>query len=231
MDFYLTNYRTNERIIFPMNPERVRARTGAKMQNFTLPEIGEIAIPKGEIVTSVSWDGILPGESRKDMSFVKNWVNPTEIVSFIGQARDNGDKLRLLITLTPLNLDVHVDTFEHEWGGGAGDANYTISFVKPRELKIYTEDEWKQRSVMAAKSVLVAQLKPRPTAPTPTTYTVKPGDTMYTISKRLLSKGEDWRQIYAYPANRKTIGPNPNILKPGQVLIIPGGTSGGVTAT
>jgi nucleoid-associated protein YgaU len=227
MDFYLTNYRTNQRIIFPMNPERVKAKTGAKMQTFSLPEIGDISVPKGQTVASISWEGTLPGEARKNMSFVKSWASPNEIVAFITQARDNGDKLRLLITLTPLNLDVFIDTFEHEWGGGAGDCSYSISMAKERPLKIYTEDEWRQRSSTTTQGITTAKLEPRPTKPTPMTYTVKAGDTLFKIAKQLLQKGEDWPKIYADPTNRKTIGPNPNLIYPGQVLIIPGGTGGG----
>lgn len=47
-------------------------------------------------------------------------------------------------------------------------------------------------------------------------YTVKKGDT---LSKIAQSYGFTWKQLYA--ANIDTIGGNPNIIYPGQVLIIP----------
>ncbi len=47
------------------------------------------------------------------------------------------------------------------------------------------------------------------------TYTVQPGDTLSAIAERL---GVDWRAIYE--ANRETIGPDPNLIRPGQVLLI-----------
>ena len=55
-----------------------------------------------------------------------------------------------------------------------------------------------------------------PPAPEPRTYTVQPGDTLSEIGLRF---GRDWRAIYE--ANRPTIGPDANLIRPGQALIIP----------
>ena len=49
------------------------------------------------------------------------------------------------------------------------------------------------------------------------TYTVQPGDTLSGIAARL-GIG-DWRTLYE--ANRGAIGPDPNLIQPGQVLVIP----------
>lgn len=50
-------------------------------------------------------------------------------------------------------------------------------------------------------------------APVITTYVVKPGDTLSGIAARY---GTTWQQLYAW--NRSVIGPNPNLIKPDQVL-------------
>jgi nucleoid-associated protein YgaU len=44
------------------------------------------------------------------------------------------------------------------------------------------------------------------------------GDTLSGIGARF---HVDWRRIYAVPANRAVIGSNPNLIRPGQVLVIP----------
>lgn len=54
---------------------------------------------------------------------------------------------------------------------------------------------------------------PSPAPPTTTTYTVQSGDTLSGIAAKY---GTSWQQIYAW--NQGTIGPNPNFIKPGQVL-------------
>jgi len=60
----------------------------------------------------------------------------------------------------------------------------------------------------------------KPKAP-PVTYVVKGGDTMSGIAKRELGSSARWPEIYRITANRKLIGPNPGLIKPGQRLVMP----------
>lgn len=52
-----------------------------------------------------------------------------------------------------------------------------------------------------------------------TSYTVKSGDTLSGIAKQHLGDGNKWRAIY--DANRQVIGDDPDLIKPGQQLVIP----------
>ena len=53
----------------------------------------------------------------------------------------------------------------------------------------------------------------------PKTYTVKKGDCLWNIAKQLYGSGADYSKIYE--ANKGTVGSNPNLIYPGQVLTIP----------
>jgi nucleoid-associated protein YgaU len=55
----------------------------------------------------------------------------------------------------------------------------------------------------------------------PVIYVVKPGDTLSEIALHFYGNGTEpfWRRIY--DANRPVIGPDPNQIKPGEVLKIP----------
>ncbi len=50
-------------------------------------------------------------------------------------------------------------------------------------------------------------------------YVVQDGDTLSGIAARLAARG-GWPDLYAI--NRKTIGPDPNVIHPGTVLVLPG---------
>ena len=62
-----------------------------------------------------------------------------------------------------------------------------------------------------------------PSAPAPEegeqTYTVKKGDSLSKIAKRVYGDAQQWRRIYE--ANREIIGDNPDIIHPGQALKLP----------
>ena len=53
----------------------------------------------------------------------------------------------------------------------------------------------------------------------PKTYTVKSGDCLWNIAKQFYGSGSDYTKIYN--ANKGTIGGNPNLIYPGQVLTLP----------
>ena len=71
----------------------------------------------------------------------------------------------------------------------------------------------------AGVAALQARLSKDPGAPIMPgrTYTVRPGDTLSAIAAGL-GIG-DWRALYE--ANRSVIGPNPDLIRPGQVLSVP----------
>lgn len=60
--------------------------------------------------------------------------------------------------------------------------------------------------------------KPKP-APKPKTYTVKDGDTLAGISREFYNTPDRWKDIY--DKNKKVIGKDPNLIKPGMKLVIP----------
>ena len=59
----------------------------------------------------------------------------------------------------------------------------------------------------------------------PTSVTVRPGDTLWSITAAALRSTDDVRIAAAWPrlyeANAGAIGPDPSLLRPGQVLTIP----------
>lgn len=215
MDFYLTAERTGQRIQFPLNPEKSAANTGARISTYDTIVLGEIATPKGRKAARIPLEGIFPGESRLALGILKSWTPPGELVGQLQSWRDEGEKLRLLITETPLNLDVYIDTFEHSYAGGHGDVSFSLELVEARTIAIYTEEEY-------PTLVLSATIGSRGTVEAPQSYVVKEGDSLWVISKKTLQDGSRWREIY--DENREEVGTNPDLIYPGLVLRIPGGT-------
>lgn len=55
----------------------------------------------------------------------------------------------------------------------------------------------------------------------PRVHIVKSGDWLSKIAIQYYGDMNKWKTIYEVPANKATIGPNPDLIKPGQELIIP----------
>jgi LysM repeat protein len=68
-------------------------------------------------------------------------------------------------------------------------------------------------------STLGAAAAPGPAARSAARYVVQPGDTLAGIAARLGVRG-GWPALYA--ANRPRVGPDPDVIRPGAVLVLPG---------
>lgn len=214
MDFYLTD-ENGKRLHFPTNPERITAATTARIQTFEAIELGEYALPRGSMLTRVTLEGLLLGEPRKNTVLVKSWRDPRAIAGDLSGWRDDGAKLRLLVTETVFNHDMYIQTFEHTWSGGHGDVRYTLELVLARNILIHAEGEAKSKGEV---KILSAS---RSVPPSAKTHTVVKGDTLFGIAKKYLYNGARYMDIYNIPENKALIGPDPNRIVPGQVLRLP----------
>src|SRR5436305_14997381 len=68
-------------------------------------------------------------------------------------------------------------------------------------------------------STLSVAAAPKTVARPVSRYAVRPGDTLSGIAARFAVRG-GWPALYA--ANRPRIGPDPNVIRPGTVLVLPG---------
>ena len=102
------------------------------------------------------------------------------------------------------------------WGenDGTKDINFTLEFKEYRKVKVKTS----KRKEKVTKKVTAAATQRTAKAVNSTTYTVKKGDCLSMIAKNLTGSSANWRAIYNQ--NKGVIGGNPNLIYPGQNLVI-----------
>ncbi|WP_314827649.1 LysM peptidoglycan-binding domain-containing protein [Oribacterium parvum] len=117
-----------------------------------------------------------------------------------------------------------IESFEWGENDGTGDISYTISFKEYRYISasrssVVQDNASSGPADLSTPAQTRENLRTEPQTSTQE-YTVKKGDTLTAIAKRLTGSS-NWKQIYN--ANRSVIGGNPNRIYPGQKLVIPGG--------
>lgn len=213
MDFYLAQ--GSYRFQFPMNPDQVQVQMGPNVENHSVVALGTINTPRGKVPRVYSWQGILPGQARQSQPFVKNWQDPKTLNNHLVTWSEAGTPLQLIITGTPINITVFISKYNPTWIGGMGDYQYSIELTERRQIMIGTAG-----SSFTAKSTTA---KTRAAPPTPKTYTVKSGDTLWGITKKLGVSPSSANVNTLYQTNKSTIGPDQNKIYPGQVLRVPSG--------
>ena len=213
---YITQLDTGQKLQLAMTPENIHVKFAQSFSTFNIIHLGETKLPRGEKLTGISWKGILPGQKTAAYKFVNSeaWVEPSEIVRQLESWKNthwerNTSKLRLLVTQTPINLDVYIDNFTSDYSGGQGNVEYNISFIAAKDVLIRTVEE--------IDGETQEQLEERPTTK-PETVTVKPGDSLWAISQQQLGDGSRWQEIYEL--NKDKIS-DPDLIYPGQEFQLP----------
>lgn len=141
----------------------------------------------------------------------KGFPKPYECVNLIESWMDN--PVHVTITGTDINGLFTIESFPHSEQDGTGDVYYTLELKEYRKPGV-TEEKKITANKASTKVQTVAGKRISKTVKT-TTYTIKSGDTLFDISKRLTGSTSN---IYAI-ANQNNIK-NINTIYAGKKLVI-----------
>ena len=122
--------------------------------------------------------------------------------------------------LEDTNIKVSIEDFSrNEDASKPFEVTYSVNLKEYTDYGTQTVTVKKvQKNGKTQKVANVKKEREKNNAPKAKKYTVKDGDTLWSISAKYLGSGAKYMQIYE--ANRKILS-NPNIIKAGQELIIP----------
>lgn len=174
-------------------------------------DLGEISIFGKRGLQEVKFSCFFPAHYDTYCEFT-NIRKPSYYVKKIQGMKESGP-IKLIITGANLKTQYTIESFTWGESDGTGDINYSIDFKEYRFPNIP-----KSKVVKKAPAAPKAAQRPAPAKKAARTYTVKKGDCLCAIAKRLTGSS-NWRAIYNQ--NKSVIGRNPNLIYPGQVLTIP----------
>lgn len=135
MDIYMTS--GGERLRIPLNPDRLSVKMGTTAISFQILQQGEYKIPRGFSLTGYSWNGVFPGQSMADMSFVHDWQPPIRIIATLKRWMESNAIIQLMVTETEINDSVFIENFVYDHYG-IDNVSYTLTLTTYRPLYITT---------------------------------------------------------------------------------------------
>ena len=192
IDIYVREKNGSRSIRFPILPVSIQYKSAeTEFVTYEIMNRGPVAVPSGVGLAGLSWESDFPGEGRQnDPRLRGSWNAPKYYHDILKDWKAKGTTLNIMVTGYPINLDVHLKTYEVEPYGGVGDMAYRIEFQEARDITIKTT------AVKSSTSSTTSSQK-RP-AKTSTTYTIKKGDSLWKIAamSKHYGDGSKWKKIY-----------------------------------
>ena len=205
------------RVRIPVLPSEYTVTSEQSNTSVTVCNLGEVNLIGKRKLKQISFSSFFP--YRRDESYCEGRPGkPKEMVKKIETMQQAG-KVKLTITGTDINLYVTIESFEWGENDGTGDITYTLTLKEYRHVSIPSSTLVKEAP---AAPVAETAVRDQPAPAATQTYTVKSGDCLSSIARKLTGSAS-WQAIYEQ--NKSVIGSNPNQIKAGQVLTIPGGAS------
>ncbi|MDH2330311.1 LysM peptidoglycan-binding domain-containing protein [Paenibacillus polymyxa] len=212
MEFSLTDGK-GKKFQFPVNPEEVTISRQKGFDTTTILSYGEFDFPQGEKVKEISFSSFFPKEYNPAYCTYEDIPDPQEAMNTLNGFLLSKSPLRFIITETAVNVPVIVASHNSTFRGGEyGDVNFDLSLRTWSEMKVVKKAGTSMKSATVNKKPRTDMKEKKKT------YTVKSGDSLSKIAKLELGDSSQWSRIYQL--NKKTIGKNPNAIKPGQKLVL-----------
>lgn len=200
----------------PVNPFSISEDGGKKYETFDILYRGEVDYPskKAKRIKTLNMSILLPIEYEPFCNY-EDIIDPSEVIEKLEKFSDSEEPVRMIITGYNFNELGHLSEYPSNADpSDLGGRRVDLSF------RIVNEQEEPEEAKVVQKIISPSpDLKPRLVEAVNTSETVKSGDSLWKIAKKVYGDGSQYKKIYE--ANKSTIGSNPNLIKPGQKLIIP----------
>ncbi|MEC0370052.1 LysM peptidoglycan-binding domain-containing protein [Paenibacillus chibensis] len=223
--FWLKYNNGAETLWLPVNPESLSVSSTFGYEDIEISNLGEYTVSGGARQREITVSSLFPRDYNASYCSYDDIPDPWECVELIESWKNTGKPVRFIVTGTPVNIAVTIRSFDYEERGGEpGDIYYTLELKEYVFITIPRKSDGKNGAVSGSGGATLPKLQSAAQRPStreapPKSYVVKSGDSLFKIAASLYGKGDDWRKIY--DKNKKVIGANPNVIKPGMKLVIP----------
>jgi len=187
------NNRT-EGFIFPVLPETLELKRKGRGKSYDVVGIGQVNVIHSRELAEISFQSVFPaGKFPYNNPVRLKYDSPSQYVDNLCKWQDSRRPCRFIFNgpQFPINLPVSIEQFDRwEEGGSPGDIHFRLT------LKEYVFHAPKKAGAPEdAKGAARPDERIRPD-----TYTMRSGDTLIGIARKLYGSSEKWRDIQALNA-------------------------------
>ena len=197
-------------LVLPVTPASYEWEHSNRVETIHLDQIGEINLPGGRLMGSITLSDVL--FPAKPYPFVNPGAstNPYLYLEQLERWSDAGSPVRFLVSGTPTNAQVLVESVRYGERDGTNDVYATLT------LRQYRVPDTPVLDVSGGG--VQSSREERSGAARERAYTIQQGDTLWGIAQKYYGSGAAYKRLAE--ANQDVIQ-NPNLIYPGQTIVIP----------
>ena len=226
INFYL-KYTSKNKLQFPVTPETLKVDSPYGVNKVDVVHKGEFTQVGFRQLKTIEFSSFFPKSYNPSYCTYKFKKGPDWHRHRIEAYRDKRKPLYFVVPGLRISMKVLVEDFNYEYraGGDKGDIFYTIKltqYKEPPKTLLKKKKPSKGKKPQSTSTTGKKDKRPKPSTKFEVkkgqTHSVKINETLQIIAKKYFGDTKRWREIYEL--NRKLIGPNPNVIKAGQKLVI-----------
>jgi len=211
-------------VLLPVAPEKLTTKIKNANKTLTLINEGEINFLKTPGLTEIDFNIIIPSIEYSFAYYANGFLKPKYFLEYFEKLKTSKKPFNFVVLrrlpngnlLFDTDIKVSLESYSIEEGAKEGfDCNVSIKLKQYRDFKTNT------LNVISENKIAIETQREQENSPAPkqeTTYTIKSGDCLWNIAKKIYGNGSKYTKIYE--ANKDKIT-NPNLITVGQVLVIP----------
>lgn len=205
-------------IQLPVNPPELMVKTPGNNQTFETVKLGEVNWLKDKKLTNITIKSFFPTNLQVPWVVASNILaqQPFYYINLFESIRNKKETLRLVVADLGVNMQVSIEDFEYGFAAQDDDVQFTLTLKESRMGKAKNLTTNVDGSTSVANGF---QFIRKLTKSIPDSYTIKPGDDLWTIASSVMGLGSKYLDIQKY--NRLILGNDPTILTTGTILRIP----------
>ncbi len=188
MEFWLKNS-DDDKFKLPVNPSTYNITVINKNTEVNVVDLGDINLIGKTGLRGAVLASFFPYRDY-DFSVNDNGLTHNEYVKKIEKWRKSGKPIRLIITGTVVNMECTIEAFDYGEQDGTRDIYYTLTLKEYKKIKL------KPAKIKKKKKTIVKSAREIKPPKKEKTYTVKAGDCMWAIAKKVYGDGSKYKQIY-----------------------------------
>lgn len=178
------------KVILPVTPKKYSVKSGQMNKVVSVEQLGEALLFGLPSAKKLSFEGFFPSPTHDYPFVVGSTQNPIDMVEQVNKWLEARKPVRVIITDSPVNLMVGIQSFDWWEQDGSRDVYFSLEFCEYKDLNTPAANNDRQ---LANDTGL--KKRPGPSIQADAVQKIQPGRDIVDAAKKAYGQANKWRRI------------------------------------